>query len=666
MTEALQTLRRTLRNPFLQNRVDTAWDVRSIASDVPAINDEAFQHVLRTIAEVRASRQSHGLLLAGEPGSGKTHLLNRVRRWIQQDEHAWFVYILPITAPDRVYRDILQATAGDITRSAPDTHGITQLAVAVARLFMSDINAPIREIAEWWRRVMDEYPAGDALANYLLRHLDIFILPLSLDSSVVRVVAQFLAGRNRAAARDWLLGRSLPDEMLATLGVAFNLDEESTALTAISTLIRLGSEFSSVVFAFDQIEGLQIDPDDRTGLLAYAHAATQLLALHENVAIVTCAQVHFVGRLEEIVGVALFHRIAERRSSLKLVTPAEAMTLVQQRLRTDDDIAQVRVFEKATGADSVWPLTKSQIELLSIPSVSARRLLMGCRELFDAWQTRDEAVTPAASQDAGAPRQATSLEDVWEGALDEERERPTPLIDDGVIIDGLLRAAHGNDVQAERATKIRDVDVVMNRDGKSIAVAVCNAENMTSLASRLRRLGQLNAQKKFDEMVIVRDQRLPIKATAKATQQRLRELADAGARVVRLSAEAYAALAALRRLLADAAAGDLTLDGRPVQPEELKEWLAKNTPPAVVEAMRSVVGEAADTPSQQEIASRVQELLVGRWIVPLGAIAADAKLSLDDLRDVAAREGNIFGVIRGDARGEQDLLFLRTSAIDRV
>ncbi|HEX8254037.1 MAG TPA: ATP-binding protein, partial [Thermoanaerobaculia bacterium] len=250
MLEALQTLRRTLRNPFLQNRVDTAWDTRSIASDVPAINDDAFQQVLRTIADVRSSRQSHGLLLSGEPGSGKTHLLNRVRRWIQQDEHAWFVYILPITAPDRVYRDILQATAGDITRSAPDTRGITQLAVAVARLFMSDVNAPIRDIAEWWRRVMNEYPAGDALSEYLTRHLDVFIVPLNLDGSVVRVVAQFLAGRNRAAARDWLLGRALPDETLTTLGVAFNLDDESTALTALSTLIRLGSEFSTVVFAF--------------------------------------------------------------------------------------------------------------------------------------------------------------------------------------------------------------------------------------------------------------------------------------------------------------------------------------------------------------------------------------------------------------------------------
>ncbi|HEY0157187.1 MAG TPA: ATP-binding protein [Thermoanaerobaculia bacterium] len=655
MLEALQTLRRTLRNPFLQNRVDTAWDARSVASDVPAINDEAFQRVLRTIADVRASRQSHGLLVTGEPGSGKTHLLNRVRRWIQQDEHAWFVYILPITAPDRVYRDILQATAGDITRGAPDTHGITQLAIAVARLFMSDVNAPIREIADWWRRVMDEYPAGDALSEYLTKHLEVFVVPLHLDGSVVRVVAQFLAGRHRAAARDWLLGRSLPDETLATLGVAFSLDDESTALTALSTLIRLGCEFSTVVFAFDQIEGMQIDPDDRTGLLAYAHAATQLIALHENVAIVTCAQVHFVDTLEQIVGRALFDRIAERRTSLKLITPAEAMTLVEQRLRADTDLEQVRVFEKASRADPVWPLTKSQIDLLSIPSVSARRLLMGCRELFDAWQQH----VAVPSEPVTAP--AATLEEIWDATLDEERERPAPLIDDGVIIDGLVRAAGG-----EHATKVRDIDVVVKRDGKTVAVAVCNAGNMTSLSSRLKRLGQLNAQKKFDEVVVVRDQRLPVKATAKAAQQRLRELAEGGARVVRLSAESYAALAALRRLLADAAAGDLTLDGRRVQPEELKAWLAQRTPAAVVEAVRSISGDTGvDTPSQQELASRVQELLAGRWLAPLEALAADAKLSLDDLRDVAARESDVFGMIRHDSRSEHDLLFLRSSAIER-
>ncbi|HEX8252803.1 MAG TPA: hypothetical protein VF846_06630, partial [Thermoanaerobaculia bacterium] len=408
-------------------------------------------------------------------------------------------------------------------------------------------------------------------------------------------------------------------------------------------------------------------PDDRTGLLAYAHAVTQLISLHENVAVVTCAQVHFVGTLEGIVGRALFDRIAQRTSSLKLLTTADATQLVQQRVRTDDDLEQVRVFEKVSNGDPVWPLTKSQIELLSIPVTSARTLLTRCRELFDAWQTAAPAKTSAAAAPATeVPREVAipeqSLGSVWDSTLDEERERPAPMIDDGVIIDGLVRAAATDRVKAERATRIKDVDVILDRDGKKIAVAVCNGENMNSLGSRLKRLGQLNAQKKYDELVVVRDQRLPIKATARATQQRLRELADNGARVVRLSAEAYAALAALRRLLADAAAGDLTLNGRPVEPEELKTWLAANTPDAVIEAVRAVAGEAVDTPSQQELASRVQELLVGRWIVALDTIATDAKLSLDDLRDLTARESTIFGVIRG----ERDLVFLRSSAIERT
>ena len=672
MNEHLQTLRRTLRNLFVQTRVDSAWDARSVETDVPSINDTAFQQVLRTISEVRATRQSHGLLLAGEPGSGKTHLLNRVRRWIQQDEHAWFVYILPITAPDRVYRDILQATAGDITRNAPEMHGITQLAVAVARLFMGDVNAPIREIADWWQRVRSEHPEGEALANYLIKHLDVFVNALNLDGSVVRVIAQFLAGRNRAAARDWLLGRSMPEETLETLGVGFNLDEESTALAALSTLIRLGSEFSTVVFAFDQIEGLQIDPDDRAGLLAFANAAAQLIAQHDNVAIVTCAQVQFLPTLEAILGDAFFAgRIAERKSSLKTLTSAEAMQLVKQRLRNDSDLAQVRVFEKTNTTDPVWPLKSSDVELLALPGVSARHLLLRCRELFDEWQQqpvataapsvedRHSCLSPSSASDT-APAPTASLESLWESALDEERESPD-FIDDGIIIDGLIRAADGTRVKAQRATKIKDVDVVIDRDGKSVAVAVCNAQNMTSLASRLKRLVELNATKRFDELVVVRDQRLPIKTTARTTQQRLRLLSDQGARVVRLSAEAYAALAALRRLLSDAAAGDLTLNGEPVKPEELKAWLAANAPAAVTEAVRAVTGDTGETQSEQELAQRIQELLQGRWIVPLNAIAVDAKLSLDDLRDVAARESAIFGLIRG----ENDLIFLRSSALER-
>lgn len=671
----LQTLRSTLRNPFLQTRVDNAWDARALPHDIPTINDKAFNEVLRTLREVRESHQSHGLLVSGEPGSGKTHLLNRLRVWAQRDEHAWFVYILPITAPDRVYRDILQATAGDLTRSAPDTHGINQLAIAVARHFMADVRAPIVDIAAWWTRVSAEYPEGDALAAYLQKYLATLNVALQLDGSVVHVVAQFLAGRNRSAARDWLVGRSLPEETLAQLGVAFDLDDEAAALNALTTLIRLGGGFCEVVFAFDQIEGLQIDPDDRAGLLAFAHAAAKILALHDNVAIITCAQVDFVGTLEGIVGRALFDRLAERQSKLELLTPSQAVQLTGRRLRADLDLEQVRVFVRDDEPvnDPLWPLTSSQVELLSIPSVSARQLLMRCRHLFDEWLEKSEPVIASSGAPlpapAAVPRDAVAaappeLDDLWASALDEERERPNLKIDDGVIIDGLIRAAESDGtLSAERATKVRDIDVVMRRDAHSIGVAVCNAENLTSLSGRLKRLTQLNASEKYDELVIVRDQRLPIRATAKATHQHLRALAEGGARVVRLPAEAYAALAALRRLLADAAAGDLTLAGQPIRPEELKTWLAQHAPAVIREAIVSIAGGAAiDSVSQQEQASRLQELLQGHWIMPLAMLASSAKLSADELRDVLSRDSAVFGTISGDP----ELVFLRSDALERV
>ncbi|MDQ3280187.1 MAG: ATP-binding protein [Acidobacteriota bacterium] len=653
MPDNVRILRSTLRNPFIQNRVDNAWDARSMAADVPSINDSAFQHVMRTIREVRETKRSHALLLAGEPGSGKTHLLNRVRQWIQQDERSWFVYILPITAPDRVYRDLLQATAGDLTRSAPETHGVNQLAVSVARLFMSDIHAPLRDIATWWQRVHEKYSDGDSLTEFLLKGLDTFVVALGLDSSVVRVIAQFLAGRNRASARDWLLGRSLPEETLTTLGVRFNADEESTARDTLSTLIRLGSEFFTVVLAFDQIEGLQIDPDDRTALLAFGHALAQLLGTHGNLAVITCAQVYFVAQLDAILGRALFDRVGERQSRLSLLTVEQAKELVKRRLRTDTDVEQVRLYEKVRDADPLWPLKTSEIEILATPHVSARTLLTRCRELFDAWQERTEEPSPAPK---------ASLQDTWDAALEEERQRPTSVVDEGVIIDGLIRATATERVKAERATKIKDIDVIIQREGGPVAVAVCNTENMTSLASRLKRLREMQSQNRFRELVVIRDQRLPIKATAKAAQQRLRDLSDAGARVVRLSAEAYAALAALRRLLADAAAGDLTLNGEPVQPEQLRTWLAQHAPAELLEVVKTIAGAPADTPVEQQTVERVQELLEGRWIVPLDAIASDAKLSIEDLRDLTSRESAVFGVISGD----RDLLFLRSSAVRRA
>ena len=81
MTDALLLARaRGVPNPFQLNRIDSAWEGQF--TDVPEINSAAFQQCRQSIEAVRTTGQSRGLLLTGEPGSGKSHLLRRLRQAI--------------------------------------------------------------------------------------------------------------------------------------------------------------------------------------------------------------------------------------------------------------------------------------------------------------------------------------------------------------------------------------------------------------------------------------------------------------------------------------------------------------------------------------------------------------------------------------------------------
>jgi hypothetical protein len=81
---------------------------------------------------------------------------------------------------------------------------------------------------------------------------------------------------------------------------------------------------------------------------------------------------------------------------------------------------------------------------------------------------------------------------------------------------------------------------------------------MTSLAGRLRRLREaVGPRLPPSSLVLVRHPTLPLPKTARRTQQYLDELSRQGARFLQPSEEAFAALAVLREMLAEAQAGDL-------------------------------------------------------------------------------------------------------------
>ena len=90
--------------------------------DVEGINAEAFDACLQAVEQARTGRQSASVLLNGVPGSGKTHLLARLRvhleARIRRDPQAMamFVYVRLDTTPRRLWRHLREQVVEDLRR----------------------------------------------------------------------------------------------------------------------------------------------------------------------------------------------------------------------------------------------------------------------------------------------------------------------------------------------------------------------------------------------------------------------------------------------------------------------------------------------------------------------------------------------------------------------
>jgi hypothetical protein len=315
--------------------------------------------------------------------------------------------------------------------------------------------------------------------------------------------------------------------------------------------------------------------------------------------------------------------------------------------------------------DETWPVGREVVERLALPGITARDLLLKCRQLYDdcsrpGAEPPREGETPPAGAAPGRPvDREEAFARIFQSACDAELARPSDEIDDGVYGDGLLRVFDLAGALPGRAARgqERDVDLTVASGGSRVLVSVCNARHMTSLAARFRRLRDAGIPPGA-RRALLRDQRLSISPAAPRTREYLRALQDAGASFVRPSAECYAALAAMRRLLAEAAAGDLVVDGETVTHNAVKTWLSSHVPAAV----RDLVDDIAEAPvdERDDTLDRLRDLLRGSWIVTLEDAARRSDLTQDTVWLLARRHADVFGTLAGPP----PVVFLMPGATD--
>ena len=522
-----------VRNPFLSSVAGNPLDENP--ADVTEINAEAFAKCLKLVEDVRGQQVTQALLLFGEPGAGKTHLLSRLRRSLERDaaegRAAVFIPIRMVTSPTMLWRFLRRHLAVALLRQ---------------RTFAKVITKSRDEIAEQ-------------------------------DRNLAIILGNLRDGVHFADSAAWMRGQELPEDVLKNLGVAGpSEDEEQEAVSRqfITTVCGLG-EPAPFVFCFDQLEALRSSQDDTGGFFKLGQVISDLHDSTRNVVLISCLQSAMMPILEDVVRGADRDRMLGRRAGLKALDFDLALKLIAARLRTVPEL------------QGQHPIKKSDIKDLFEPDglCVARKVIVRCQEVFGRWSEQPaEPVRPLA--------------DVLDERLRALQRTPRVEDAEGILRTGLPAMLHirGTKLGAVARPNTALDGIVASK--KRIAVAICNQKAGQVLIKRLEKTGQDWKASGADGLVILRDVRNGIGVGAVKTRETLKKLEKAGAHVVSVKPEALAVLEAISRLLANARSGDLSHHGDSVPAATVEDWLRGAMPRAVDDLLDEIAGERQSAPDE--------------------------------------------------------------------
>lgn len=628
-------------NPFRNTIVGSPWDSNSV--DVPEIHGNILSECLGVLDHIRQHGRSAGLLIHGEAGSGKTHLLQQLRARLAPhqptatDRHeSLYVWVRLQTSPRMIWRTVRRTLVNDWFR--PIDNGRSQFdRILFHRL--AEIRIAEGDLEPWYEYMREEDPDGLAgLMNDIADHL-------FLDRNTAVAFMHIAFDRHRRDLRAWLAGDSLPQAALQRMDLAqdegTDEEREDQARQVVLMLCRLAGNGLPIVLSFDQVEALELTPGDRDAMFLFGQLISTLHDGTTNVLLISSVQSSFATRLKDHARDADYDRLTSLGAfSLHPLSRAQAECLISARLKA---------IGVASPGPACWPLDSESFEkLFTAGGVAPRQLLNRCA---DAWQTSQQMdSSPPVALPALRPDLGQFLGERWDTVVNEKISANGPEITEDIIRHGvpLLVSLVSSESKSKTDELLPDVSVILDHPIGRVGVSVCTQPNMTSLASRLKRLKLQFAKRRLQRLVVIRDSRVPVSEGAKIARQCLTELEQQGAVILHPSVEVLAALDALRALLSDAKSGDLDCHGQLVTPRTVEDWLRSHLSADLQIFADDLLGRSravAPVSTETQLVESVSALLAGHPLLPLDEAAAKLNCSGSLLVELAQRYPEQFGLL---------------------
>jgi hypothetical protein len=379
-------------NPFTLNRATADGGDRH---DVVKVHSDVFVRLTDLAGEAARLRRGLGVLLTGDAGAGKSHVLGRLARWAAVEERACFVVVHglqtdPELLPAAVLRSAGVALAGK-PGAAPARTPLYRLMHAAARSAMKDkdgrhswerVGRAFARLADRLAPTARRVPEGRAVFDLLFRFFRAAARTAegkedgSVPESILRLLSGGMLDAEEARKLHLPLTRHRDDPVVLT-----DPEWARQGITALAALSIADSR--PFVLVIDQAEEL-----DTVRFAALARFLKGLLDQAPGLLAVTAADSPAVQRWRDRgeVPESAWDRLAQFTLEPARLKPAEGLAVVRRRL--DDALSRFKELEFLYRLRADAPLFPLHLD----PNPCGAR----AREVLDsaraAWSTEQEVL----------------------------------------------------------------------------------------------------------------------------------------------------------------------------------------------------------------------------------------------------------------------------------
>ncbi len=412
----------TAPNPFLSTDVKSVW---APVPDVPTINKRVRQIVLKSVEDTRKMGEPRIVLVKGEAGLGKTHILNWLRQQSQQrgmngKDSFYFALVPPLRGTTNPYLHLLKEIANSLGNPSRKAQGqeYTPLEEMLSDIVDNLLNFLYEEYTKEAASKgvsaskdicdqLDAYRHGKQSNRFLalqkivksgilakcesdaLVWLKKMKKYQEIDDQFLRVLFKYPDDRYKSIVLSWLSGIELEDDKAALLGKIPNpISTREDAFRILVSLLMITEE--PILLTFDQIEGVY-DQFREEGVKILFDTIMTVYGEHpKKVCFLIMCQTAVWDLFRNMVSKPALDRI-NREENLVSMTPEEAVELVRIRM---DEVWQGRELPYPT-----YPFSKTYIcEVVKKEGKrNPRQLLKWFDSLFEQIQLEGRIPTAIAA-----------------------------------------------------------------------------------------------------------------------------------------------------------------------------------------------------------------------------------------------------------------------------